>query len=307
MVFVSSTSFGRPLVCVMIRELHTVIQLQSLQRQLTGIRSTTENWQQRRASAQRELETTRRRVMATQNDNTVALEQLQQGHMQLGDDHSDDNAATTNNPSFLAAQDFEDALLERLANVEDEIPRASSRALKHANLLFQTIRVEIQLAHSAPLPNQQHLVLTLAPTTIVPHTVETFLRNLDFYAGWTLHVSPQHHRIEIVQSVRPGLYVSTTTVGGTAAAVNVHQVALSEHASWDDVPIRPYAVVYKGQGPSFGIVMDNSTASTTSSDSVIGYVTQGQPILDYMYGRGALVTATVERLQILPSEPENKN
>ena len=154
---------------------------------------------------------TRRRVMATQNDNTVALEQLQQGHMQLGDDHSDDNAATTNNPSFLAAHDYEDALLGRLAKVEDEIPRASSRALKHAKLLFQTIRVEIELAHSAPLPNQQqHLVLTLASTTIVPHTVETFVRNLDFYEGWTLHVSPRHHGIEIVQSVRPGLCMSTT-------------------------------------------------------------------------------------------------
>ena len=41
------------------------------------------------------------------------------------------------------------------------------------------------------------------------------------------------------------------------------------------------------------------------SESVIGYVTQGQQILDYMYGRGALVTATIERLQILPSAPEN--
>ena len=124
--------------------------------------------------------------------------------MQLGD-YNSGNAATTNNPSFLGAQDYEDALLERLANVEDEIPRASSMASKHAKLLFQTIRVEIQLAHSAPQPNQQHLVLALAPTTIVPHTVETFVRNLDFYEGWTPHVSPRHHGIEIVQSVRPGL------------------------------------------------------------------------------------------------------
>ena len=82
--------------------------------------------------------------------------------MQLGD-YNSGKAATTNSPSFLAAQDYEDALLERLANVEDEIPRASNRASKHAKLLFQTIRVEIQLVHSAPLPNQQHLVLTLAP------------------------------------------------------------------------------------------------------------------------------------------------
>ena len=211
----SSILFLCLLLTPWIRHVHTVVHLQSLQRQLAGIRSTTENWQQRRATAQRELETTRRRVVATQNENTVAVEQLQEGHMQLGYDNSDNNNnATTNNPSFLAAHDYEDALLGRLAKVEDEIPRASSRALKHAKLLFQTIRVEIELAHSAPLPNQQqHLVLTLASTTIVPHTVETLLRNLDFYEGWTLHVSPQHHRIEIVQSVRPGLYVSTTTVG----------------------------------------------------------------------------------------------
>ena len=43
--------------------------------------------------------------------------------MQLGV-YNSGNAATTNNPSFVAAQDYEDALLERLANVEDEIPRA---------------------------------------------------------------------------------------------------------------------------------------------------------------------------------------
>ena len=39
--------------------------------------------------------------------------------MQLGD-YNSGNAATTKNPSFLAAQDYEDALLERLDNVEDE-------------------------------------------------------------------------------------------------------------------------------------------------------------------------------------------
>ena len=37
--------------------------------------------------------------------------------MQLGD-YNSGNTATTNNPSVLAAQDYEDALLERLANVD---------------------------------------------------------------------------------------------------------------------------------------------------------------------------------------------
>ena len=81
--------------------------------------------------------------------------------------------------------------------------------------------------------------------------------------------------MEIVQSVRPGLYVSTATVGGTAAAVNVHQVALSERASWDDVPIRPYAVAYKGDGPSFRISW-RIPQLLGSSESVLGYVPQGQ-------------------------------
>ena len=69
--------------------------------------------------------------------------------MRLGDDNSD-NAAKPNNPSFFVSQDHEDTVLERLGNVEDEIrvPRASRRALKHAKLLFQTIRVEMQPAHT---------------------------------------------------------------------------------------------------------------------------------------------------------------
>ena len=61
--------------------------------------------------------------------------------MQLGD-YNSGKAATTNSPSFLAAQDYEDVLLERLANVEDEIPRASSRASKHAHFFVFGVHTE---------------------------------------------------------------------------------------------------------------------------------------------------------------------
>ena len=73
-----------------------------------------------------------------------------------------------------------------MGNVEGEIPRA---ALKHAKLLFRAIRGEIQLAHSAPLPNQQHLVLTFAPATIVPHTSRVFSATswISMHAGHSMY------------------------------------------------------------------------------------------------------------------------
>ena len=52
---------------------------------------------------------------------------------------------------------------------------------------------------------------------------------------------------------------------------------LSERASWDDVPIRHYAVAYKGHGPSFRISW-RIPQLLGSSESVLGYtyVPQGQ-------------------------------
>ena len=158
----------------------------------------------------------------------MALEQLQACHMQLGGGSSD-NAAKTNTPSF-----------PRRLRPRRRVTGTFGQCRRRNTARSLETRQTLVSSHPGRNPTSAQRP-TAKPTTSCSHIrprdncsayVESFLRHfLDFYACWALHVSPQHHRMEIVQLARPGLYGSTATGGGTAAAVNVHQVALSDHAS----------------------------------------------------------------------------
>lgn len=302
---------------------HSTYRLHQLQSQLKVLQHNATHTQQMRHVLQEEFKTMQKKQQVLQDDNTQAIASLQNGGDGMVVDSKADDGSSIGNlftPQLVEAQAYESALLAELDTLQAEIGRASARTLRHRQLLFQTIRVEVELAHDTTNGGNGHpLVITLASTTLIPHAISTFLHNLDLYAGWSLHVAHHHQGIEAVQAVRPGLFVATSTTG--TANANLHQIAIRERVmERKDIPLRKYAVLFKDMGPNFWIRMqqdDDEGAAANNNEThvahnnnddkdaiVIGHVTQGKEILDYIYARGAMVSVQMKKLRILPPPPK---
>lgn len=181
--------------------------------------------------------------------------------------------------AYHEAEEIENDLLQRIDNVEKEISRASERNLKERNYLFQRNTVEIKIFGMGNI--DKHLVMELAPTTMVPHVVDTFvsLVEADFYNGWSLIQRGLLGENTLQAVKRDVAQPQGLTVISTSNSDMHNQLAILQHSPYE-LANEKYAVVFKDHGPYFYINMDSSAHN--HNDVVIGTIVEGREILDFM-------------------------